>query len=78
MKFLNRRRAAEFLTGITDLSITDQRLADLASKGQGPEYGVINGRAVYTEENLTAWVSAQLSKPVRARRTREGMVGRVA
>ncbi len=43
-------------------------LRDLASKGKGPKYSIVNGRAVYSDEDLLAWLQSELSKPLVPRR----------
>jgi hypothetical protein len=66
-----RARAAAYLTQL-GIPSTAQGLADMASDGRGPTYGLLNGRAVYTVENLNTWVSSELARPVvryRERRT---------
>ena len=36
------------------------RLASLASEGRGPRYFIVNGRALYREADLTAWIDEQM------------------
>ena len=63
MKYLTRQRAAEHLTA-KGISTTAQALADQASDGKGPAYGIVRGRALYTESDLDAWIAEQLARPV--------------
>jgi hypothetical protein len=72
-KYLTRDAAAAFLTA-QGIELTGPVLADLAYKGKGPRFAKINGRAVYTVEWLTAWIEAEIAKPVsrRARRQAAG------
>jgi len=71
LNYLTRPRAAEYLTTKIGIAITPQGLADRASDGTGPHYAIVNGRAVYTEENLTRWIAEQAARPVvrRSQRT---------
>ena len=61
MKFLSRT-AATFFLGELGVAVGETGLANLASKGRGPKYGLINGRAYYTRENLLEWVEAAVQK----------------
>jgi len=45
-------------------------LAELASAGRGPRYALINGRAVYTEQDLIAWIDEQAARPPGSRSRR--------
>ena len=36
------------------------RLAALASEGRGPRYSIVNGRALYREGDLIAWIDEQM------------------
>jgi hypothetical protein len=71
--FKSRPAATQFLRE-RGVQIGDTGLADLASDGRGPGYAVINGRALYRESDLVAWLeeqysSAQLTARGRRRRT---------
>jgi hypothetical protein len=68
--FLNREDAAAWLRA-DGLRCTPQGLADAATKGIGPRYSVIHGRAVYRVTDLRAWVEQEAARPPRARRQRE-------
>lgn len=63
-KFKTRDQATEFLRdrGVPTGKTT---LAELAAEDRGPRYAVINGRALYTEPDLLAWLDAQASQPPR-------------
>jgi len=54
-KYRTRPLAAEFITSI-GVDMSAQGLADLAHQGRGPSYAIINGRALYTEDDLNAWI----------------------
>jgi len=71
--FLTRRLAAEHVTS-QGVKTTEQGLADKASRGGGPKYSIINGRAVYTKTDLDAWIAEQAARPVvrRSKRRRAG------
>ncbi len=58
MIFFTRLRAAEFLSA-AGIPVKPASLADMASRGVGPKYRILNGRAVYREEDLLAWIEAQ-------------------
>ena len=61
--YLIRRRAAEYL-GEKGIPTTAQALADQASRGAGPHYSIVRGRAVYTAEDLDRWLAEQIARPV--------------
>jgi hypothetical protein len=63
MQYLTRPRAAEHLTSC-GAETTAQGLADRASKGTGPRYSIINGRALYTKADLDTWLAEQAARPV--------------
>ncbi len=67
--YLIRARAAQYLRE-RGIPATTQSLADLASDGRGPRYGLLNGRAVYTAASLDEWVTIQLARPLLKRRDR--------
>jgi hypothetical protein len=67
VEYLTRQRAAEYLSG-QGLPTTGQGLADQASDGKGPKYGLVRGRALYVESDLDAWLTEQLARPVTRRR----------
>ena len=67
MEYLTRQRASEYLTD-KGLPTTAQGLADQASDGKGPKYGLVRGRALYVQADLDAWLAAQISRPVLRRR----------
>jgi hypothetical protein len=68
-QYLLRKRAAEYL-GERGIPTTAQALADQASRGAGPKYSIVRGRAVYTAEDLDSWLAAQIARPV-IRRSRQ-------
>jgi hypothetical protein len=60
--YLDRKRAREFLTEC-GVDIGTSKLGDLAAAAQGPKYSIVNGRCLYTRENLLAWLAQEASKP---------------
>ena len=62
-QYLLRRRAAEYLSE-RGIPTGAQALADLASRGIGPHYAIVRGRAVYTAEDLDRWLAEQIARPV--------------
>ena len=71
MRYNDRKSAAQYLRELRGIPMTPQRLADLASDKAGPRYVIINGRALYTVEDLDSWVAEQAARPV-VRRTSRG------
>ena len=69
-KFLTRDAAAAYLSA-QGIELTGQSLADLAYRGRGPRFAIVNGRAVYTVEWLTAWIDSEIAKPVSRRAKRD-------
>jgi hypothetical protein len=65
-KYLGRQQQAEFLIA-QGVPCTAQQLADLAYRGRGPKYVIVNGRALSTCEWLLAWIEEQAALPVRRR-----------
>ena len=45
-------------------------LKDHASRGTGPRYVIINGRALYTDDDIDAWIAEQSARPVSKRVSR--------
>lgn len=43
-------------------------LKDHRSRGTGPKYAIINGRALYTTEWIDAWIAEQAARPLRRHR----------
>jgi hypothetical protein len=60
-RFLDRREAADYLTGQRGLRISRNTLQKMATLGGGPPYRVFGIRAVYTVADLDAWAQAKLS-----------------
>lgn len=69
--YKSREDAADYLTNTKGVKTTAQGLADKASRGDGPAYSIINGRALYMIEALDSWVAAQAARPVIRRKARE-------
>lgn len=61
-KFRNRDSAREYLAETHGLEIGNTALANKASDGTGPKYTVINGRALYMDSDLDAWVAEQAKR----------------
>jgi hypothetical protein len=67
--YLLRPKATEFLKTEHGVELGRTGLANMAVDNKGPRYAIINGRAVYTRKDLTAWVQEQASiTPLRIRR----------
>jgi hypothetical protein len=60
--YFTRQRAAEYLTQ-KGVPTTEQSLADRVRRGNGPRYGMIGFRALYTEADLDAWIAERLARP---------------
>ncbi len=73
MRFRNRSSAATYLNDEKGVPTTAVGLANLASRGRGPNYSIVNGRALYTEADLDAWIAEQSARPLlkRTRRDRD-------
>lgn len=64
-QFMLRGPTAEYLSGkVEGLTVTPAALANMASKGEGPEYHILNGRACYTREACDRWIAEQAARPV--------------
>jgi hypothetical protein len=72
-EFLPRAAAAKHLTK-KGVPTTASALANQASDGIGPRYAIINGRAIYREADLDAWLTEQFATPVVRRSRRRGAV----
>lgn len=68
--YLDRDRSRDFIRE-QGIPIGDNALKDLATRGTGPAYVLINGRALYTRESLLAWIESQASRPIVRRGRRE-------
>jgi hypothetical protein len=64
--YLDRDGATAFLRDAGVL-LGKSTLQNMAGDGKGPRYVIINGRALYTREDLTAWIKDQASVPPRRR-----------
>ena len=56
--FKTRPEATEFVRAL-GVPTGKTTLAELASEDRGPRYVIINGRALYTEQDLLAWIQQQ-------------------
>lgn len=70
-KYLLRDAATQCLNDEEGLKVGPTGLANMASDGKGPRYSIINGRACYTREDLSAWVREQATQPTLIQRRRE-------
>ena len=61
MKRRLREEAAEYLTERSGVPFTGTALAALATRGTGPAFAIINGRASYAQEALDEWLAAELA-----------------
>jgi hypothetical protein len=62
MRRRNRKEAAEYLTARSGILITETALAALATKGTGPRFSLVAGRASYADEALDEWLAAALAE----------------
>lgn len=62
-RYLDRREAAAYLTGVRGLPISWRTLQKMATVGGGPTYRIFGIRAVYTQSDLDTWADAKLSSP---------------
>jgi hypothetical protein len=60
--YLTRREAASYLS-VRGLPVSKNTLQKFATIGGGPEYAIFGNRALYTPDNLIAWVEARLAAP---------------
>jgi hypothetical protein len=68
-QFMLRGPTAEYLSSkVEGSTVTPTALANMASKGEGPEYHIINGRACYTKEACDRWIAEQAARPVSSSR----------
>lgn len=74
--YLNRAQAAVYISDQLGISVSADSLAQRASKGTGPRYRIFGGLdcrgrggygrpALYTYDDLDAWIEAQLQPPTR-------------
>ena len=56
-----RQDAADYLRERSGVRFTAEGLAALATKGTGPAFSILNGRAVYSTEVLDEWLSERLA-----------------
>lgn len=54
--FLTRKAAAEYINS-TGVPMTECGLANHASRGTGPKYSMVNGRAIYRRSDLAPWLT---------------------
>lgn len=60
------------------IRLGDGGLKDLAHRGRGPRYVIVNGRALYTVADLDAWIAEQAARPVPTRSSDSGAAERAA
>jgi hypothetical protein len=60
-EFLPRGDAADYLSRKLGVKVTPASLEQRATRGSGPAFRVVLGRAVYSRAALDAWAGAQLS-----------------
>lgn len=78
MALHGRREAAEYLTERSGVRFTPEGLAARATKGTGPSFGILNGRAVYSTEALDEWLRCQLATQGPAAKRRQASSGALA
>lgn len=66
VELLTRPLAAQYITARTTIPTTSQALADLHRRGRGPAFSILRGRAVYTAQNLDAWIAGELARTARS------------
>jgi hypothetical protein len=66
-RFRNRKGAADYLSEQLDREITVNAMARMASKGVGPGYAIVLGRATYPTAGLDEWLEEQTRPPPRER-----------
>jgi hypothetical protein len=59
--YLPREKATAFVRE-QGVPIGDRQLGELAYRGGGPKFSIINGRALYLAKDLLAWIKAQASR----------------
>jgi hypothetical protein len=70
--YRDRDGARDFLRQ-QGVPIGENALKDLASRGTGPAYTIINGRALYRDPDLLEWIADQAQRnAVPARKTGRG------
>lgn len=67
MKYRERTGATQRIREHHGVPIGDGGLKDLANRGRGPKYSIINGRALYTDDDIDAWVAEQSARPPQKR-----------
>jgi hypothetical protein len=65
--YLTRDRQVRYLSK-RGIKASVQSLADLARKGRGPQYVLINGRALSTAAWLDEWIASQAARPPQRRK----------
>jgi hypothetical protein len=68
--YLVRDLARAYVHETYGIKLGDTSFENMASKGLGPKYIKIAGRALYTREWLDEWVAEQAARPVVRRRQR--------
>lgn len=71
VRYLPRAGAADFLTTLTGRAWRPQALADMASDGVGPPYGIVRGRALYEVAALEQWVAEEMARTGPKKASRE-------
>ena len=62
LKYLDRAAAVNFICEL-GVPMAASALEKLASVRAGPRYCIINGRALYREAELLAWLETQAARP---------------
>lgn len=68
MNLMTRAGATDYLNNHYRGIVKGDGLKDHASRGTGPKYSIVNGRACYRREDLDAWIEQQAARPVIRRR----------
>lgn len=71
MRYHDRQHATAYLREQRGVTIGDSTLEYLAARGRGPRYVIVNGRALYTANDLDAWIAEQAAQPPKRKRRAE-------
>ena len=64
-QYLTREEAAEYVSR-TGVTISKNTLTKFATVGGGPVYRRFGKRALYTRDDLDAWITERMSAPMRS------------
>ena len=58
---MTRRQASEYLTARLGVKVSEGALGTLATRGRGPRFALVLGKAAYSREALDEWADAMLA-----------------